>query len=107
MAPEKCLIPTENVTMFIRRRPGIPSMMYVWGYCEGWETPEVIEMDDDGNYHRIADGDLDTERLRVLGPLRPPREVLGGDVRGAWEIEEEREAARRRRGIAPEGPGGT
>ncbi len=56
-------------------------MLYVWGYCEGWEGPEVLMQDPDGVFHRIADGELAQGKVKVLGPVQWPGEVMGGEVR--------------------------
>ncbi len=43
-------------------------MFYVWGYCEGWEMPEVIILDSHGVYRWIADGEIDLRRYRSWAP---------------------------------------
>ena len=56
-------------------------MLYVWGICEGWTEPEVIMMDKRGRFHRIADGGLVQRKVKVLGPVEWPDDVLGDEVK--------------------------
>jgi hypothetical protein len=52
------------------------SMEYVWVICPGWEEPEVVRVDENGRYHRIADGGIVQKEVRVVRTMLWPEKAV-------------------------------